>query len=487
MTRLVQNHSPARVASLVMWGVLGLQLQPAWCQVEAGRSALYALQNAFASVADQVEPSVVTVIATRMVRPRNTDAAPKPEDDDTPRLPFGHPSLPRAYRSEGTGSGVILTSDGWVLTNDHVVGDADKVTVRLHDGREYVGSVRRDYRSDLALIKINATGLKPARLGDSDKVRIGHWAIAIGSPYRYEGSFSVGVISSLYRRQEIRSLRGLRLYPDMIQTDAAINPGNSGGPLVNIEGEVIGINTAIESDTGGSVGIGFAIPINDAKFVIAQLMAKGRVAYGYLGIEPDTVTPRYAAAYRVTGGARVQADPEPGSPAAKAGLQVDDVITQIGDKPIHNETDLRTTVAHLVPGTVVDVTFVRDGVTRRTKVTIGEWKDPYAEPPIPVPAPGRADLGITVAPLTPESARRAGVDEKTPGVVIRALDPASAASMSELMTGDVILRVNNVETPTVEAFRKAAAGLHSGDVVRILWVRKMGDQATRRVATIIVD
>jgi len=273
----------------------------------------------------------------------------------------------------------------------------------------------------------------------------------------------------------------------MIQTDAAINPGNSGGPLVNIEGEVIGINTAIESDTGGNVGIGFAIPINDAKFVITQLMTKGRVSYGYLGIEPDTVTPRLAAAYRVSGGARVQADPEPNSPAAKAGIQVDDVITQIGDVPIRNESDLRTTVAHLMPGTTVQVAFVRNGIPHDVAVTIGEWKDPYAEPPIPLPSAGRAELGITVGPLTPEAARRAGVDPKTPGVVIQALDPASAASDAELMTGDVILRVNNIETPTVEAFRKAAAGIRSGDVVRILWTRKMGDQAVRRVATILVD
>lgn len=487
MTRTVRLLPAAWRAGLVAACVFGLMASPAWPQPEAGRSALYALQNAFAAVADQVEPSVVTVIATRTIRPRSVDSAPNAQDQDGPRLPFGHPALPRAFRSEGTGSGVILTSDGWILTNDHVVGEADKVSVRLHDGREFAGSVRRDYRSDLALIKIDATGLKPAKLGDSDKVRIGYWAIAIGSPYRYEGSFSVGVVSSLYRRQEIRSGAGLRIYPDMIQTDAAINPGNSGGPLVNIDGEVIGINTAIESDTGGSVGIGFAIPINDAKFVIAQLMEKGRVAYGYLGIEPDTVTPRLAAAYRVTGGARVQADPEPGSPAAKAGIQVDDVITQIGQKAIRNETDLRTTVAHLAPGTVVDVTFVRNGTPRHTKVTIGEWKDPYAEPPIAAPSHVKADLGITVGPLTPEAARRAGVDEKTPGVVIRAMDPASAASASELMTGDVILRVNNVETPTVKAFQKATADLHSGDVVRILWMRKMGDQAARRVATIVVD
>ena len=487
MTRYARMHHAAWIAAVGACWVMLLPAPPAWPQSDASRSALVALQNAFASVADQVEPSVVTVIATKTFRPRTADASPDQRDEDAPRLPFGHPALPRAFRSEGTGSGVILTSDGWVLTNDHVIGQADKVTVRLHDGREYAGSVRRDYRSDLALIKINATGLRPAKLGDSSKVRIGHWAIAIGSPYRYEGSFSVGVISSLYRRQEIRSATGLRLYPDMIQTDAAINPGNSGGPLVNIEGEVIGINTAIESDTGGNVGIGFAIPINDAKFVITQLMTKGRVSYGYLGIEPDTVTPRLAAAYRVSGGARVQADPEPNSPAAKAGIQVDDVITQIGDVPIRNESDLRTTVAHLMPGTTVQVAFVRNGIPHDVAVTIGEWKDPYAEPPIPLPSAGRAELGITVGPLTPEAARRAGVDPKTPGVVIQALDPASAASDAELMTGDVILRVNNIETPTVEAFRKAAAGIRSGDVVRILWTRKMGDQAVRRVATILVD
>src|SRR5688572_20909472 len=278
-------------------------------QDKPAKAALYALQDAFSAVAEEVEPAVVTITARKTVRPVLGTAAPE-EDDPLRGTPLGRGRNPRAFRAQGTGSGVIISSDGWILTNDHVVGGAEKVTVRLIDGREFEGTVRRDYRSDLALIKIEGSDLRAARLGDSDKVKIGHWAIAIGSPFRYEGTFSVGVVSSLFRRQEIRSSSGVsRVYPSMIQTDAAINPGNSGGPLLNLEGEVIGINTAIESDSGGSVGIGFAIPINAARFVADQLKAKGKVVYGYLGIDPGTVTPRLAGAYQVSNGALVQGDP----------------------------------------------------------------------------------------------------------------------------------------------------------------------------------
>src|SRR5579872_807543 len=269
-------------------------------QSQNSKTVLASLQAAFSSIADELEPAVVTVSSSKAERPEAAQDSPGP-------LQHGLTRPRPKTRMMGTGSGVIIRKDGWILTNDHVVSGADRVTVKLHDGREFVGTVRRDYRSDLALIKIESpTPLPAARLGNSDAVKIGHWAIAIGSPYRYDGSFSVGVISSLFRQQSISDPETHgpdRLYPTLIQTDAAINPGNSGGPLVNIDGEVIGINTAIESEGGGNIGIAFAIPIYAAKFVVDQLMTKGKVSYGLLGVTPKTVTPRQAQAFGVGEGA----------------------------------------------------------------------------------------------------------------------------------------------------------------------------------------
>ena len=428
------------------------------------RSALLSLQDAFASLADEVEPAVVTIFATKAVTlPPGIE-----EKTDIPKGLF--PRSPR--RSTGTGSGVIISKDGWVLTNDHVAGGADKVTVKLHDGREFVGTVRRDFRSDLALVKINASTPFPfAHLGDSDKLKIGHWSIAIGSPYRYEGSFSVGVISSLHRRQEILDMsspRGGRLYPNMIQTDAAINPGNSGGPLCNIQGEVIGINTAIESEGGGSVGIGFAIPINSAKFVVTQLLDKGKVHYGYLGVEPTSVTPRLASLLKVEQGALIRTDPQENSPAGKAGLKAGDVVTAIGMKLVKDELDLRTIIAQTTPGTKIDLTVVRDGSSKVFKTVVDEAQEqaPGRERPR---TSGKASLGIEVQALTEKLAEKAGVSPKTQGVIIKSIDPdASAAEVDEVGEGVVILKVNDTETPSLQAFQKATANLKSGDQVRLI-------------------
>ena len=451
----------------------------------ASRASLNILQDAFASIAEEVEPTVVTVTARKTIRPRPGAVAPDSDEDILGGLPLGRGRAPRSFRSQGTGSGVILSTDGWILTNDHVIGGADKVTIKLQDGREFDGTVRRDYRSDLALVKINASDLHAARLGDSDKLKIGHWAVAIGSPYRYEGSFSVGVVSSLLRKQQISSAGNFRLYPSMIQTDAAINPGNSGGPLVNIDGEVIGINTAIESEGGGSVGIGFAIPINAVKFVVDQLKSSGKVTYGFLGIEPDTVTPALAAAYKVSDGALVQADPPADSPAAKAGIEAGDVITEIDGKPIHSELDLRTTVSRIRPGTTITIALVRNGAEKRVKTMIAE---PPALPDMESKRPdGKPSLGVEAVAITADAAKRAGLAESVHGVVVKAVDGGSAAADSELRPGDVILKVNDSAVSSLDDFKKATDGLKSGTVVRILWAGRRGPSTTRRIANVMID
>ncbi len=447
------------------------------------RATLFSLQEAFVSIAEEVEPAVVTITAQKTTR---IGSNRKEDDGVIPDLPFGRPSGPRSFRSQGTGSGVIISSDGWILTNDHVVGGADRVTVKLIDGREFQGTVRRDFRSDLALVKVEGATFPSAKLGDSDKVKIGQWAIAIGSPYRYEGSFSVGVISSLARKQLISERGGQgRLYPNMIQTDAAINPGNSGGPLVNIEGEVVAINTAIESETGGSVGIGFAIPINSAKFVIEQLKSKGKVSYGYLGIDPDTVGPRLAATYKVSYGALVRQEPDPASPAGKAGLQVEDVIISVNEKAVKNETDLRTTVSRIAPGTQVKVAFVRNGVTKVAAVTLGEMPD--LSPAIKEAPKTAAGLGIEVVAITADAASKVNLTEMSEGVLIKSIADAASASESEFTKGDLILQINSTPTPNVAAFQKATQAIMAGDVVRVRWIGKRGTMVVKRVALITVD
>ena len=470
----------AAFGCLALLGTASVHAQDTGSQAKSGAAILANLQDAFADVADAVEPAVVTVYSTKTLK-------------GSDELPQGLHSLERGVRrATGTGSGVIIRKEGWILTNDHVVGGADKVSVKLHDGREFSGTVLRDFRSDLALIKINSpTELPFAHLGDSDKVKIGHWAIAIGSPYRFEGSFSVGVISSLNRLQKIADGTGGhdRLYPNMMQTDAAINPGNSGGPLCNVKGEVIAINTAIESDHtgmgGGSIGIGFAIPINSAKFVIDQLLAKGRVVYGYLGVAPKTVSPRLASSLNVSYGALIDMDPTKDSPADKAGLKVGDVVTAVDSKEVHNESELRTIIAQTAPETRVHLTVVREGKTLPLTAVIVEKAGDAVNDAEKPRTGAKAKLGIEVQPLTKRLADQTGFPTDQ-GVLIKAIDTSSAASENEeLSEGCLILKVNSIDTPTVQAFQNAIKSLKSGDMVKLVYLKPSSEREPGKHFTIV--
>ena len=456
---------------------------------QSSKAALVSLQDAFTSIADEIEPLVVTISSSKAIRSVDGRALPRNVGDPIPR-------------SVGTGTGLIVRKDGWILTNDHVVSGADRVTVKFHDGRELIGTVLRDPRSDLAMVKVDAkVPLPVARLGDSDKLHIGQWAIAIGSPYKFDGSLSVGVISSLQRKQVIEDpgVRGVRTYPNMIQTDAAINPGNSGGPLCNINGEVVGINTAIQSPVsqGGSIGIGFAIPINTVRYVMNQLLEKGKVTYGFLGVSPSSVTPKEAAALNVEAGALIYRDPPAKSPADKAGIKAGDVITAIAGKPVRSEIDLRTIVSQTPPATTVEIKLVRDGVTKTVLATLekaGEEAIPAARKPSDKPS-----LGLDVDKLTDGLADSAGVPRSTLGVYVKAIDPNSAAadevelddeSINEgsVNVGCVILSLNDKKTPTVEDFREAVAALKSGDHVKITYLRSVRSEgAVRQVAVLTVE
>lgn len=430
---------------------------------KASRATLLSLQDAFSEIADDLEPAVVTILSLNPTRGERNN---------------------RGKRSTGTGSGVLISADGWVLTNEHVTGGIEKVKVRLFDGREFTGTVRGDLRSDLAMVKIeDAKPFPYAPLGDSDKVKIGHWAIAVGSPYKYEGTFSVGVISSLSRRQEILDPTvptGVRFYPQMFQTDAAINPGNSGGPLCNINGEVIAINTAIESDGGGSIGIGFAIPINSAKFVISQLQQTGKVQYGYLGVEPRSVGPQLASTLNVMQGAYIQSVQD-NSPAQKAGLRAGDVVISIGEKSIRNETDFRLVVSQTRPGTTVELVTLRNGQRVSMKATVMEMEGlerPHEETNV------LSKLGLEVEPLTETLAEKLNVSARLKGVAIKTILPGTPASDStDLEEGAVILKVNDQDTPNVNAFRDVMSKLKTGE--RATFTLMVGK--VKKTATVVVE
>lgn len=438
-------------------------------------SAAEAMESAFVRVAEEVSPAVVTIYARRNIsRPNLRLEIPFPDD-----FPFRFrqrgPQDVVPIPTRGVGSGVIVRSDGYILTNDHVVAGADRVEVVLSDGRRLEGKVMRDFRSDIAVIKVNATGLPTARLGDSDTVRVGQWAIALGSPFDKQNSMTVGVVSALGRREAIGGAMNQRYYPNLIQTDASINPGNSGGPLLNIRGEVIGINTAIESPTGSFAGIGFAVPINTARYVMEQLIARGKVVRGFLGVVPADVTPEDAQRLKVRQGALITSVTA-GSPADQAGIQVEDVVVEFNGKPVRGEVDFRDLVARTEPGAVVPVKVVRNGREQTLRVKVGEAPDSEEQMRQREQSQdsGRK-LGISIEQLTPELAERFQLPRGTQGVVITEVVPGSAADDAGLNVGDVILQVDGQRVTSIDDVHRLVERHKSGDTVVFIVRRNTPD------------
>ncbi|MHB0912156.1 MAG: Do family serine endopeptidase [Armatimonadota bacterium] len=446
------------IAVLVIVVSLGCGSLTAYALDTQQKSVLHELQDGFTAIAEEVQPSVVSITstATMQVLPQNLGELFK----DMP-FPFAvpdAPSKPEKKTVQSFGSGVIVRSDGYILTNDHVVGGTDKVSVKLKDGREFIGTVLHDPKSDLAVVKIDAKDLPAAKLGSSDKMKVGYWAIAIGNPFGLDQTVTVGVVSALNRKEEVQN----KFYPNLIQTDASINPGNSGGPLINIDGEVIGITTLIRSSNGGSVGIGFAIPVDNAKFVMGQLIDHGAVVRGYLGIGPADLTSKDAERYGVAEGALVMTV-QTGSPADKAGVQLEDVIIQIGDKKIRGETDLRETIASIPPGTKVNIIAVRNKEKKTLSLVIGDLKESEV-----AAMPGIiTNLGLAAADLTPELAGRLGLPAGTRGIAITAVDPNGPAADYGLEPGMVIIRANDHTIASLSELNQATSGLKSGDMLRL--------------------
>jgi len=438
----------------------------------AVKTDLRGLQDGFAQIAESVEPAVVSISAQRKV------AVNQNIPDIFRGWPFGDLSPQPRARNRTTqvgGSGVIVRSDGYILTNDHVAGGMDNVEVKLKDGRKFPGKVFRDYTTDLALIKINATNLPTAKLANSEDVKAGNWAIAIGSPFGLSNTLTVGVVSALQRENYIPDSTGSqngRYYASLIQTDAAINPGNSGGPLLNMEGEVIGINVMIESPTGASAGIGFAIPSNTAKWVMEQLVSKGKVERGFLGLTPDDLDPTTSKQYGVEKGALVVQVVD-GNPAAKAGIQVEDVIVSINGKAITSALDLRDLIAKTAPGTKIPVVLVRNKKQQTVTVTVGKFPDQMAAASND-DAGDASELGVTVKSLSQDLRDQYGIDNSAKGVVITNVDPGSPAANAGLQAGDVVVRIDGRPISTAQQYQAAVKGLKGGDAPVFVVRRKDG-------------
>ena len=451
------------------------------------------LGDAFASVAEHVKPAVVFIKSER--RERATARRLPPGFEDFFQIPR------RPQIEQGSGSGFIVSSDGYILTNNHVVQGADRVTVRLFDNREFTAkTVGTDPTTDVAVIKIETTGLPTVRLGNADSTLIGHWVLAIGNPLGEAFTFTVtaGIVSA-----KGRLLGGLTqnryAIQDFIQTDAAINPGNSGGPLVNVRGEVIGINSAIASETGLSAGYGFAIPINLARTVMTQLISTGHVERAVMGVAIRPITPEDAEDTKlpdIRGVVVNDFTPPDDSPAKRAGMQDGDVIVAVDGQPIESVAQLQQRVGFKRPGETVQVTVVRKGGVRRT-LTVRLAAAPSASEEVAKvddvatrrdSAPTEQALGITVEPLTQEDARdpqlrtvaRAGG-----ALVVTQVSPDGPAyqRLADAQSGgpDIILKVNGQPTRTRGEFRQAMSAVKSGEIVTLTVLSRTPDGWQQRI------
>ncbi len=384
----------------------------------------------------------------------------------------GMPYSPRKHHQEGLGSGFIISSDGYILTNNHVVGDADRITVKLADDREFTAKrVGTDPQTDVAVIKIDATGLPVLKTGDSAKLQVGEWVMAVGNPFGLAQTVTVGVVSA-----KGRSAVRIADYEDFIQTDAAINPGNSGGPLVNLEGEAVGINTAIFSRSGGYMGIGFAIPINLAMKVCDQLKTKGSVSRGYLGIMIQNLEPELAQSLGVPGQKGILvAEVSPDSPAAKAGFKPRDIIVDLNGRPVEETGHFRNTIAMSGPGSETKITILRDGRKETLNVTLGELtaKTDANGQSVETAATGTGGkYGLYVQELTADLADRFNLAGQS-GVLVSRVEEGSSAARAGLEPGCLIVEVNQEKTPNTAAFREAMEKAKDKDSVLLL-VRQQG-------------
>ncbi len=421
----------------------------------------------FSALAKQVQPGVVnirTVKTTKEGGPVFRHFFGNPFGNRDPfRDPFGDPfgeGPGREFKQRSLGSGFIIDREGYIVTNNHVVENADQIKVRLSDEREFDAKIiGRDPKTDLALIKIeDANDLAPLKMGDSERLEVGSWVLAVGSPFGLEQTVTAGIVSAKGR------FIGAGPYDDFIQTDASINPGNSGGPLLNMTGEVVGINTAIIAQ---GQGIGFAIPVNLAQNIIAQLKEHGSVTRGWMGVGIQDLTPELAQYYGLKDQKGVLVTQVfPDDPADKAGIKVKDVIISVDGKTVSTGRELSAAVAGMAVGKDIPVRILRDGKEQTVKVQLAERKD--TEPMAKGQPAETEELGIRAADLNPETAHRFGIEENEKGVLVVAVKPGSKADQAGLIQGDIVKEVNRAPVSTVSEMKAEFAKAKSGDSVAFL-------------------
>jgi serine protease Do len=424
------------------------------------------LSTAIAQVAKQNIPAVVHIEVTQ--RQEVANPLLPFENDPFFRYFFNLPRMPRKFKRElrGLGTGMIMDQQGNILTNNHVVGGAREIQVWLADGTKYPATfVGTDPKTDLAVIRITAKDPLPQVIfGDSDLVEVGEWVVAIGHPRGLDQTVTQGIISAKHRG----GITDPSSYQDFLQTDAAINPGNSGGPLFNMNGEVIGINTAIVAQ---GQGIGFAIPINIAKALLPQLKT-GKITRGWLGLMIQDLTPELAKSFNIkeTKGVLVS-NVMPDSPAAKAGLEQGDVVVRFNGKAVENSRELSQMAAATTPNTPVKIDIIRNGTPKTIEVSVGTMPE---EGQAAVPQAEKNKWGMTVQQLTPELAQHLGFDSSAKGVVISAVDPGSSADNGGLRPGDLIVEANRHKVEDIQDYQKAIKGVKPGENLLLLVQRDSG-------------
>jgi len=463
LAKKISAAAAVLVVAGVIWGY-GMQTRSDAKDIAAADGNFQMVLPNFSALAKQVQPGVVnirTVKSTKEGGPVFRHFFGNPFGNRDPnRDPFGDGGPGREFKQRSLGSGFIVDRDGFIVTNNHVVENADQIKVRLSDDREFDAKIiGRDNKTDLALIQIEgAKDLSPLKMGDSEKLEVGSWVLAVGSPFGLEQTVTAGIVSAKGR------FIGAGPYDDFIQTDASINPGNSGGPLLNMNGEVIGINTAIVAQ---GQGIGFAIPVNLAQNIIAQLKERGSVTRGWMGVGIQDLTPELAQYYGLKDQKGVLVTQVfPGDPADKAGIQTKDVIIVVDGKPVGTSRELSSAVAGMAVGKEVPVKILRDGKEQVLKVQLSERKETEQE--AKGPTPETDEIGIRAADLNPETARRFGIDENEKGVLVAGVKPGSKADLSGLQQGDIVKEVNRVPIQSVKEMTVEFGKTKPGDAASLL-------------------
>lgn len=460
-TRLNRGRKREKFMKSMMFNSVSCVLATAVLMATPVYAQKGAIQDSYAAVVKKALPAVVNISTSRIVR--------SPRGGELPQLPdffdffgfggpggrdFGPAPAPRERRTQSLGSGVVVSADGYILTNNHVVEEATDITVAFDDRREFSAKlIGGDALSDIALLKVEGTGFAPLPMGNSDSIEVGDICLAIGNPFGLKSTVTMGIISATGRGG-----LGIETYEDFIQTDAAINPGNSGGAMINTRGELIGINTAILSRTGGNQGIGFAIPINMARDIMGQIRDTGKVSRGYMGAGIQDLTPELAKAFDLSSANGVAiTQVEQDSPAQQAGLQPGDVVVSVNGNAVKTANELRLRISGTKPGETVKLGVQRNGKPVTLAVTLKQLPSQRGDEESSGGGGGgepSALEGLSVDDLTPQIAQQLGLGPEVKGVVVTNIDPSSEAAGSGLARGDVIQSVNRRPVTSVAEFRK---------------------------------